>query len=187
MVKRRKPGRPPKGGETKTEWISTRVTAALANRLDQAVAKRASAEGRVVTISDEIQARLAKTFQDEDMKAGVLALFGNRRNNAALCVLLIELIKRIEAESGKPWYEDRWTCDQLESGLHEILHNWTEGPSKKPKSKTYSPAAMARLGRVVARDLLIGTFFSEGNATFKQIRAWLGWDDLFPSEREKLI
>lgn len=125
MVPKGKPSRADKPAESKTDWITTRVSSDLFKKLG------AAAKDHDQSKSEEIQSRLAASFQLEEDRAKLFDSLGGKQNYEAF-VLIAELMRRLKVVSGLDWKEDQWVCNQLAAGAAELLTKL--GPGGKPKA-----------------------------------------------------
>jgi len=120
-----KGGRPPKGpyhGKSKT--LSTRITAELRSRLEEA----AGATGR--SLSQEIEFRLERSFEKAADFGGVL--------NSITLQTMGEFLHKLETATGRPWRADPVVFDMAREIAFSVLEYF--GPRRRkpshPLSKT---------------------------------------------------
>jgi len=122
-----------------------------------------------VSLSVEIENRLRHSFQVEQE-------FGGPQNYAALRVFG-EIMKRLDASTGRRWADDLWTFVQFEHAIAHTLHGWRpEGELFKPTVPRLSPDTVDRLGRHMAENVLVQLDFTEsdGKDDFAKIKRDLG-------------
>ena len=120
-------GRPPKpGGPTPTPTFSLRLSADLRRALE----READQSGR--SLSREIERRLRWSFEPERVRpieVDFPKIFGGKdaddeaggEKNAALALLLRELIERAEFNTGRSWHEDAYTADQVAKAFRLLI------------------------------------------------------------------
>jgi hypothetical protein len=115
---RRRRGRPPKDDETrKSAQLSVRIPAALRERLD--AARRKSETDR--SLSQEIEMRLRLSFE---MDARIQDRFGGP-TNYWLFHTMASLVRIIENQTGRRWWEDPYTFQQVKSCVEAIFRHLT--------------------------------------------------------------
>lgn len=159
MVQRKRRGRPPKGTPGgKTAAFSTRITPELRAKLQAASASNS------LSLSEEIERRLWRTFHlDEDYER-MFAGFGGRQNYA-VCRLFAELMTQLSEATGKRWTDDTWTFDQVKEGILRLLRQWRpEGDPVKPALRNSILMDNAdQLGTFFAMHQLAGLAFTDPN------------------------
>lgn len=142
--------------------FSTRLPAELRQKLEAAAARDGT------TLTDQIEARLAHSFEDEAPAA---------QDRAALRVMG-EIMRRLDAASGRRWTDDRWTFDQLEQAIGYLLSEWRpDGEPRKPAAvPRFTPEEADQLGIYMARNVIGQLDFTEPDGTdpFARIKADLG-------------
>jgi hypothetical protein len=109
-----KRGPAPKGEfSDKSQVFSTRISAELRARLEEAASKSGS------TLSREVEHRLRRSFADDD---AALEKFGSRRNRAVLKMLAAAMQTVYNPDRpNADWLDDPWLFDQCVRTLISLL------------------------------------------------------------------
>jgi hypothetical protein len=112
---------------SKGSTLSARITNSTRERLDN------SARENGTSISQEVETRLLMSFEEAQR---VEDAFGGRTTSAFLRVLA-EQIRAIEAESGKHWWEDRYTFDKCVEVISLLMAAFLpKGKSRVPPTRS---------------------------------------------------
>lgn len=160
MAERKRKGRPVSVGRAAV--FSTRLSAELRQKLEGAAASAGT------TLTDQIEMRLARSFEDEAPAV---------QDRAALRVIG-EIMRRLDSATGRRWAEDAWSYAQLEQAVSHLLREW------RPRGEPVKPAAVPRftpeeadqLGVYMARNVIAQLDFTEPEGTdpFARLKADLG-------------
>jgi hypothetical protein len=147
---KRKPGRPALG---KRGNFTFRVREKLREQLI------AAAESSNLSVSEEIERRLEASFTS----IGVVAEMFGGKENAQLLFMFAVAIQEVERATGKPWWTDKSTCEQMWRAIDSIILAHT--PAKYPP--------LAELGALYGRPFI--DHFQIGNdaAAFAMAKARL--------------
>jgi hypothetical protein len=172
-VERRRRGRPTKDAKAKRAIFSTRITAELRVALERA----AKDSGK--SLSNEIEARLLRSFEHEAEIKRVLAAFGGEQNYAVLR-FIAEVIRRIDAATGRRWTDDPWSFNQVRQAIAYLLDEWRpDGDVVKPATlPRFNPERIEELGVASARGLIAQLEFTEDDDAGSLGRIKRGLGDL---------
>lgn len=135
MADKRRRGRPRQTPSGRTAVFSTRIEPELRRKLEQAAQKGG------VNLTAVIARRLKDSFQLDDRIERIYASFGGSQNYAVLRAFA-EIMKRIDAGTGKRWTDDPWAYAQVEQAISYLLAEWRpEGAPVKPVLPERAPVA----------------------------------------------
>jgi hypothetical protein len=162
---KRGPGRPRKEGETKRAFFQTRLRESVKKRLEE----RAATEGR--SLSEEIEVRLDRSFERQDILPQVLELAYGRKLAALLQILgraMSGVGQRAMFEqthslpSPDDWFSDPFAFDQVIWAVETILQGICPPGDRsfKPPIGGYMTAVTSE---VLGQHLAAGLLYSLAN------------------------
>ena len=156
MVRHR--GRPVSVGRAAV--FSMRLRPDLRQKLDEA----AEAEG--TSLTDQIERRLAQSFED-----GAQAT-----QDRAVLRVLAEIMRRLDAATGRRWADDPWLFAQFQHAVAYALDQWCPDgvPTKPTALPRRTPEDIDQLGRYTADGVLLQMDFAEGADPFARLKRDLG-------------
>lgn len=171
MAQEQKRGRPPKAATgTKAASFTARIDPNLRKDLEAAAAAHS------ISLSEEIESRLARSFDAEREREQVFAAFGEKPNYS-VCRLIGELMRRLDTQTGKSWAADRWTFDQLQRGIKRLMDELQPaGNPVRPKSPRTKQDCADDLGERTAAGLLAAIDFLGDDPNWRDVVAGIAPD-----------
>jgi hypothetical protein len=156
MAKPRK-GRPVTVGRSAV--VSLRMSPEIRTKL------KAAADAGGTTLTEELETRLSRSFEGE----------APTQDRAALRVLA-EIMRRLDAATGRRWCDDPWLFAQFEQAVAHLLQQWRPaGDRTKAAVSRFSPEDTDRLGFYVVQNVLMQLAFSDAPGDpFARLYADLG-------------
>jgi predicted transcriptional regulator len=131
--------------------FSVRLRPDLRQKLENA------ARAEDTSLAEQIDRRLAQSFEDGAQ---------NAKDRAVLRVLA-EILRRLDAATGRRWADDPWTFGQAVQAITYLFQQWEPAGDAVPPTLPRSAEAAKQLGRDMVHHVLRGLEFSDDAASVR--------------------